>query len=411
MTLAKKKVFSTSDEKQIFSDEADKHFMAKIISLIFAILGIVMTFVCHFQGSRFLTYISIGYGSAFLIILIQLHFSKDLNPFYHTAYIILYALEILYLFNGGQEGFGLIWIILLPIFALYMVAKVRFYITINAFSLLILIAFFWTPLFKFCWEYTTTFRIRFPILMIIICAFCTAIKVRMRNNERKKRVMFDELAEIHKTLQDKIDKQTLEIKKEKDKSERITLELAMALTATIDAKDKYTSGHSVRVAQYSQVIAQKLGKSKAYQEKIYLVGLLHDIGKIGVPDEIINKTDRLTDEEFNIVKSHPQIGYDILKDITSMPEIQIGVHWHHERFDGRGYPDGLKGTEIPEFARIISVADTYDAMTSNRSYRKLLPQSTVREEFQKGMGTQFDPVIAAKMIEMIDDDTEYSMHG
>lgn len=409
--MAARKQISSYDEKQIFSDEADKHFMAKIISAMIFLLGAVMTVVCYLQGSKTLVYVSIGYGTAFLITFIQLHFSKDLNLFYHFAYAIFYGLEILYLFTGGQEGFGLIWIILMPVFTLYMVVKVRFYILINSISLLILITFFWTPLFQYCWDYTTTFRIRFPILFLIICSFGAAIKTRMRKNEKKKRLVFNELINLHDTLQQTINEQTLEIKKEKEHSDRVTLELAMALTAAIDAKDKYTSGHSVRVAKYSQEIARKMGKPKSYQEKIYLVGLLHDIGKIGVPDEIINKTARLTDEEFEIVKSHPQIGYDILKDITSMPEIQIGVHWHHERYDGKGYPDGLKEKEIPEFARIISVADTYDAMTSNRSYRKLLPQSVVREEFIKGRNTQFDPFIADKMIEMIDADTEYQMHG
>ena len=138
--------------------------------------------------------------------------------------------------------------------------------------------------------------------------------------------------------------------------------------------------------------------------------MLHDIGKIGVPDWIINKRDNLTEEEYDRVKEHPEIGYEILKNITTMPDLENGVRWHHERMDGKGYPDGLTDTQIPEYARIISVADAYDAMTSNRSYRSYLPQDIVRTEIKKGIGSQFAPDVAGKMIELIDADKEYVMH-
>ena len=135
----------------------------------------------------------------------------------------------------------------------------------------------------------------------------------------------------------------------------------------------------------------------------------HDIGKIGIPDGIINKTTRLTDEEYQIIKTHPIIGADILQNISELPELVLGARWHHERYDGKGYPDGLKGSEIPEMSRIIGVADAYDAMTSNRSYRDVLPQSVVRKEIEKGKGSQFDPVFADMMLQLIDEDTEYLM--
>lgn len=181
------------------------------------------------------------------------------------------------------------------------------------------------------------------------------------------------------------------------------------LANTIDAKDKYTNGHSVRVAVYSKEIAKRCGKSKKEQKDIYHMGLLHDIGKIGVPDTIINKRDRLTDEEYEAIRQHPEIGSDILKTIQQIPDIMVGARWHHERYDGKGYPDGLKGTEIPECARIIGVADAYDAMTSKRSYRDILPQEVVRAELEKGKGTQFDPLFAEIMIQMIDEDIRYTM--
>ena len=139
------------------------------------------------------------------------------------------------------------------------------------------------------------------------------------------------------------------------------------------------------------------------------MGLLHDIGKIGVPDEIINKDSRLTDAEYAAIRKHPAIGSDILKTIEEIPDIMVGARWHHERYDGHGYPDGLAGTEIPPSARIIGVADAYDAMTSKRSYRNILSQEVVRSEIERGKCTQFDPVYADIMLEMIDEDIRFTM--
>ena len=184
---------------------------------------------------------------------------------------------------------------------------------------------------------------------------------------------------------------------------------AEALASAIDAKDSYTNGHSRRVAEYSRKIAEEAGKSEEECERVYFAALLHDVGKIGVPIEILTKKGRLTEEEFEQIKLHPVMGGQILSSIRQSPWLSIGARYHHERCDGRGYPEGLKGTDIPEIARIIAVADAYDAMTSNRSYRKAIPQHIVREEMVKCIGTQFDPEFAKIMIHLIDLDTEYRM--
>lgn len=185
----------------------------------------------------------------------------------------------------------------------------------------------------------------------------------------------------------------------------------LALSEAVEAKDTYTKGHSQRVAEYSKAIAQKLGYSENQLQEVAFIALMHDIGKIGVPDAVINKPDRLTYEEFAEIKKHPVKGYDILKQITELPGISEGARWHHERWDGGGYSDGLKGTEIPQIARIIAVADAYDAMTSDRSYRKSLPQEVVRRQIEENAGTQFDPDMAAIMLQLIDEDTGYTMHA
>lgn len=184
---------------------------------------------------------------------------------------------------------------------------------------------------------------------------------------------------------------------------------ATALVNAIDAKDTYSHGHSLRVAEYSEKIAKMLGKDEVECRKVYYAGLLHDVGKIGIPNNIINKKGKLTPEEYELIKEHPVKGSQILSGISEFPYLSIGARNHHERYDGKGYPDRLKGEDIPEIARIISVADAYDAMSSHRSYRKAIPQQLVREEIVKGTGTQFDPVIAKVMQQLIDYDPDYRM--
>lgn len=193
-------------------------------------------------------------------------------------------------------------------------------------------------------------------------------------------------------------------------NERITLQAMYTLAKTIDAKDEYTNGHSMRVAEYSGMIAKRLKLPQEQIDEVINMAMLHDIGKIGVPDAIINKADRLSEEEYNIIKKHPVIGYDILSEMTEMSEVCVGARWHHERFDGTGYPDGLKGEGIPLPARIICVADAYDAMTSNRSYRNYMQQDVVKSEIEKGKGTQFDPKIADIMLAIIEEDKRYELH-
>ena len=194
-----------------------------------------------------------------------------------------------------------------------------------------------------------------------------------------------------------------------EENQKLFLHVVRALAASIDAKDTYTNGHSDRVAAYARQIAQRYGYSLDQLDEIYMLGILHDVGKIGIPDAIINKPARLTDEEYDIIKTHTVMGAKILGNIAEMPALITGARWHHERFDGRGYPDGLSGTDIPEAARIIAVADAYDAMSSRRSYRDVLPQATARAELEKGKSTQFDPRFAEIMIGMIDEDPDYTM--
>jgi putative two-component system response regulator len=173
-----------------------------------------------------------------------------------------------------------------------------------------------------------------------------------------------------------------------------------ALAYALEAKDVYTSGHSQRVTEISVAIAKHLGLDKENIEKIRLAGLVHDIGKIGVREAVLNKPGSLSDEEFEHVRLHSVTGERILKPIVDDGEILKAVRHHHERYDGTGYPDGLKGEQIPQLARIIAVADTFDAMTSERPYRKALTKDVACAEVERCRGTQFDPEAADAFLEV-----------
>ncbi|MEM9295754.1 MAG: HD-GYP domain-containing protein [Planctomycetota bacterium] len=167
-----------------------------------------------------------------------------------------------------------------------------------------------------------------------------------------------------------------------------------ALSASIDAKDPYTRGHSDRVALIATQLAEAAGLEPARVQEVRLAGLLHDVGKIGVPEAVLCSVSRLSDDEFALIKQHPVIGHDILKDIPQLEPMLGGVRSHHERWDGRGYPDGLAGEDIPLYARILAYADTFDAMRSNRSYRKAIAHVDVMAEIAASAGTQLDPGLA-----------------
>lgn len=179
-----------------------------------------------------------------------------------------------------------------------------------------------------------------------------------------------------------------------EERERAFYGMLRALSAAVDAKDPYTRGHSERVALLAAMIAEGLGQSREQIERIRVAGIVHDIGKIGVPEHILTKPDRLTDEEFAIIKTHPEVGYAILESVHELADVMPAVLHHHERWDGKGYPHGLAGKQIPEIARILAVADAFDAMSSTRAYRHGMTADRAIEQIRSGAGSQFDQRIA-----------------
>ena len=190
--------------------------------------------------------------------------------------------------------------------------------------------------------------------------------------------------------------------KKQEEQQRYIDDITKVFSECVDMRDAYTNGHSARVAKYTAMLAKELGKSPEEVERMYSIALLHDVGKISIPDAVLNKPARLTDEEYGVMKSHASRGYEVLKSIEIDPELALGAGSHHERYDGKGYPNGLKGDEIPEVAQIIAVADTFDAMYSTRPYRKKMELSTVVEEIRRCSGTQLSPRVVDAFLRLVE---------
>ncbi len=188
------------------------------------------------------------------------------------------------------------------------------------------------------------------------------------------------------------------VKEEKD---LLFTDTIRAVVAAIEAKDRYLAGHSLRVSEYAETLALALGYNQRFADRLKYAAHLHDVGKIGVSEVILNKPERLTPDEFEVIKAHPVIGAEILEKIQNIEDVILAVRHHHERMDGKGYPDGLKGHDIPLMGRAIAVVDAFDAMTSDRAYRDALGVEAAIAEFRRAAGSQFDPVFSNKMLELI----------
>lgn len=205
-----------------------------------------------------------------------------------------------------------------------------------------------------------------------------------------------QLDELNKNLEQKVKEKTSE-------NDQLSFEIIATIASMIEAKDSYTKGHSMRVAEYSALLAEALGWKEEDVQNLKYIALLHDIGKVGIPDNVLNKPGKLTEMEFNIIKSHTTIGGDILKDIKTIRHVDSGAKYHHEKYDGSGYPSRIAGTDIPEVARIIGIADAYDAMNSKRVYRDSMSPDVIRAELVRGKGKQFDPEFLEVFLTLFDE--------
>ncbi len=298
-----------------------------------------------------------------------------------------------YAFTGFAEGTGILWSILMPIGLCYFVS-VRVGIILSAYYSILYMVIFYSPLRESMSPYyTEAFLDRFPIAYISLSVFTGMAMAQYHRMA---------LLEIDYTdrLNEEVKRQTAVAEERSKKIEQMSFQTIQTLANAIDAKDPYTRGHSTRVAQYSAMIAQALGWDEERIDDLRYAAMLHDIGKIGVPDSILNNPKKLTEVEYGIIKSHTTMGGDILKNRIMVRMAEDVARSHHERYDGKGYPDGLKGEEIPEGARIVAIADAFDAMSSNRIYRRACDREHIMSELEQGKGRQFDPAFTDLFIEL-----------
>ena len=395
------KKFITTINRSIFVGERFERNIQNLLteSYIFIVLGVVIALL------------NFAKGEYRIVILSLLFVVAGFVDVYCVASILTLTYCVLVLHNG----FAYLWTLLIPLSCCYLYG-VREGMCLTAYFQVLFIVAFYTPVRRYLEGYYLPIVMeRFPILYFfnaLITIFVMylyhksalfEIDYANRLNEEvdKQTEVAREQSRIA-TEQSKIATEQSRIATERaNQLEILSVEMVETLARTIDAKDRYTNGHSFRVSEYSVALARKLGWSEEEVQELEREALLHDIGKIGVPDAVLNKPGRLTDEEFEVIKSHTTVGRTILEGLDGMEKTAEVAAYHHERFDGRGYPEGRKGKDIPKHARIISIADAYDAMHSDRVYRKALPDDVIREELKKGSGTQFDPDYLPAFLELI----------
>ena len=289
-----------------------------------------------------------------------------------------------YAVSGAGEGSAILWSLLLPIGLCYFVSVKNGILLSTYYSLLFGVVFYSPFKEKLRMYYNEPFMDRFPILYAFLSIFTGMAMIQYHRTA---------LLEIdyNESLKNEVARQTAVAEERNRRIEQMSYQTIQTLANAIDAKDSYTKGHSSRVSMYSVKIAEALGWDADRINELRYAALLHDIGKIGVPDSILNNPKKLTDVEYNIIKSHTTMGADILKNKILIKMAEDVARSHHERYDGRGYPDGKKGEEISAEARIVAISDAFDAMRSNRVYRRACDNGYIREELIKGSGKQFDP--------------------
>lgn len=300
-----------------------------------------------------------------------------------------------YTLSGAGSGNLILWTFTLPIGICYFVS-VKWGICLSAYYALLFILVFYTPLGKSVQAlYTPGIVQRFPLIFISTAALTISAMIQYHRG-----ILLE--ADYAQRLAREVERQTHVANQRADQLETMSREMVQTLALTIDVKDPYTNGHSFRVSRYAVALANALGWPQEEIQDLAREALLHDVGKIGIPDSILNKPGKLTREEFKVIQSHTVTGGEILSRSQSLLDASQVARYHHERYDGSGYPEGLSGEDIPRHARAVAIADVFDAMRSDRIYRKGLPLDVIRSELVKGRGTQFDPQMLTAFLALLD---------
>lgn len=385
--------------RSIFVGERLRHNLRVLtyVSLFCAVLGAALVVMDLVLGERalapaFATLLG-GLGCAYFAGIKK---NRRIACIFPSAFCVV--MFTIYIFTGFMQGTGIFWSLLMPIGICYFVS-VRFGVILSLYYSVLYCLAFYSPLkARVVMYYDEIIMLRFPILFISVSAFTLIAMVQYHRMA---------LRDIDYTerLNAEVEKQTAVANERADRLEHMSDEVVNMLAVAIDAKDRYTNGHSFRVSAYSVALARHLGWPEEEIKALQREAMLHDIGKIGIPDEVLNKPGRLTDAEFDVIKSHTTIGGKILARSDSMRNAADVARSHHERYDGSGYPAGRKGDEIPLHARIVSIADAYDAMRFDRIYRKGLARDVIHAELVRGRGTQFDPALLDAFLETEADGT------
>lgn len=368
------------------------------------------------KGQRSIAYMAVFTAVTVLPLFVTFLIYRKNPERERLAVDIVIGFFFMYVFVMLTASTTLVFTYILPLLAfivLYHSPRLVLWTGIAATALNLLSVFLWQSSGRVSGIYTKDVEIQLGVLFIcIIGAFMAARIYDMiyRTNHayahdlaEQKEELFQQAEELE-SVNGELNRYTEELRVKNEEMQEMTMQTIMTIANTIDAKDEYTRGHSRRVSEYSAAIAAEMGLPKERISDIRFIGLLHDIGKIGVPDAVLNKPGKLSEEEYQLMKDHTVTGAEILRDITMIADLDVGAKYHHERYDGKGYPEGLSGEAIPLIARIIAVADAYDAMTSNRVYRRHLPPEKVLAELKKGNGVQFDPNACSAMLRLIEED-------
>lgn len=388
-SVSKKKLshflFGEADDSVLLKQRSETYGrIAKNVSLCGIAFSLIMTPLNLAQKYYTTQITNLGVLLVFVLAYFLFRRGKDHAGRGVLAVGLIILLSIYTIF-GQSNGFAVVWTIAVPLVAMWLIG-LRKGLYISLYFLALLVILFYTPL-RHKMVYTTTFMLRFPILFLCITALSLFI---MREYYAYQFRQFSHQKRLEEA-----------VRAEREKVESLSLQIIMSICNAVEAKDKSTNDHSLRVAYISCMIAQELNWPPEQVDVLRKIALLHDIGKIGIHDSVLNKPDKLTDEEYEQMKKHTLIGAEILKELTTLPNVDLGAKYHHERYDGSGYPNGLVGEEIPIEARIIGVADAFDAMNSRRIYRDVCDEDYVFNELVRGRGTQFDPVIVDALLRVM----------
>ena len=375
-------LFGSSDESvRVYQSSAAYPKIVKNVSLCGIAFTMMVTPLNLMQGYYMSQITNIGIFLVFVLAYVL--FKKERN--HGGRSVLLVGLSVLlsvYTISGQSDGFAVLWTIAVPLISMWLFG-LRKGLYVSLYFLGLMTVLFYTPL-REKMVYSEIFMLGYPALFLCIIALSLFI---MREYYAYQLRQFTHEQELKQAVQ-----------AERENVESLSLQIIMSICNAVEAKDKYTNEHSLRVAYISCMIAQELDWPPERVDVLRKIAMLHDIGKIGIRDSVLNKPDKLTDEEYAQMKQHTLIGAEILKELTTLPNVDLGAKYHHERYDGKGYPCGLAGEEIPIEARIIGVADAFDAMSSRRIYREVCEEDYVFEELARGRGTQFDPVMVDALL-------------